>query len=55
MKGKTILAVPTYVTCLDVLLIFSLDQSIVYSGFDNTGEKGKKEKCKCPRCVHRSR
>ena len=43
MKGKTISTVPTYVTCLDVLLIFSLDQSIVYSGFDNTVRRERRK------------
>ena len=47
--------VPTCVTCLNVLPIISLDQTIVYGDFNNTTGKGKKEKRECPRCVHRSR
>jgi histone-lysine N-methyltransferase SUV420H len=55
-KGKTSdPAVPTCVTCLSVLPIISLDQTIVYGDFDNISGKGKKEKRECPRCVHRSR
>jgi histone-lysine N-methyltransferase SUV420H len=55
-KGKTAdPAVPTCVTCLNVLPIISLDQTIVYGDFDNTTGKGKKEKRECPRCVHRFR
>lgn len=55
-KGKTSdPAVPTCVTCLNVLPIISLDRTIVYGDFDNTSGKGKKEKRECPRCVHRSR
>ena len=54
-KGKTSdPAVPTCVTCLNVLPIISLDRMIVYGDFDNTSGKGKKEKRECPRCVHRS-
>jgi [histone H4]-N-methyl-L-lysine20 N-methyltransferase len=49
------LALPTCVTCLNVLPIISLDRTIVYGDFDNTSGKGKKEKRECPRCVHRSR
>ena len=41
--------VPTCVTCLTVLPIISLDQTIVYGDFDNTTRKGKKEKRECPR------
>ena len=54
-KGKTSdPAVPTCVTCLNVLPIISLDRTIVYGDFDNTSGNGKKEKRECPRCVHRS-
>jgi histone-lysine N-methyltransferase SUV420H len=41
--------VPTCVTCLNVLPIISLDQTIVYGDFDNTTGKAKKEKRECPR------
>lgn len=41
--------VPTCVTCLNVLPIISLDQTIVYGDFGNTTGKGKKEKRECPR------
>jgi len=41
--------VPTCVTCLNVLPIISLDQTIVYGDFDNATGKAKKEKRECPR------